>query len=179
MSLVRKKGYDAITVADICEAAQIRRSTFYSHYAGKDDLKRRGLEHLRKSLFEHQKKALVTSDHIGERRLAFSLPMFEHARDHIDAYRALVGTRGGKVALDTIRKILADLFREELTAKAGEQSANAMPRELAVQIVLGVYMTVLTWWLDGGARLPPDQVDAMFRRLVTKGLFFDMRPTAR
>ncbi|CAN7492185.1 hypothetical protein [Pararhizobium sp. LjRoot238] len=31
------------------------------------------------------------------------------------------------------------------------------------------YMAVLTWWLDGGTKLPPDQIDAMFRRLVTEG----------
>src|SRR5260370_5781387 len=82
MSLVRKKGYDAITVADICETANVRRSTFYGHYASKDDLKRSGLEHLRRALFEHQGNALTTSDHVGDRRLAFSLPMFEHAREH-------------------------------------------------------------------------------------------------
>jgi hypothetical protein len=27
-------------------------------------------------------------------------------------------------------------------------------------------MAVLTWWLDGGAKLPPKRMDAMFRRLV-------------
>jgi hypothetical protein len=97
--------------------------------------------------------------------------MFEHAREHIEAYRALVGTRGGEVALGTICEILSDLFRKELSSNAREGSADAMPRELVVQIVVGAYMTVLTWWLDGGAQLPPDQIDAMFRRLATKGLF--------
>jgi hypothetical protein len=29
---------------------------------------------------------------------------------------------------------------------------------------------VLTWWLDGGAKLPPQQIDAMFRRLATEGI---------
>jgi hypothetical protein len=30
--------------------------------------------------------------------------------------------------------------------------------------------TVLTWWLDGGAKLPPKRVDAMFRRFATEGI---------
>jgi hypothetical protein len=97
--------------------------------------------------------------------------MFEHAREHIEAYRALVGTRGGEVALGAIREILSDLFRKELSANAGEKPADAMPRELVIQIVVGTYMTLLTWWLGGGAKLPPDRIDAMFRRLATKGLF--------
>jgi hypothetical protein len=31
-------------------------------------------------------------------------------------------------------------------------------------------MSLLTWWLDGGAKLAPDRVDAIFRALATKGL---------
>jgi hypothetical protein len=29
---------------------------------------------------------------------------------------------------------------------------------------------VLTWWLDRGAKLPPQEVDVIFRRLVMQGL---------
>jgi hypothetical protein len=31
-------------------------------------------------------------------------------------------------------------------------------------------MAVLTWWLDGGAKLPPRQMDAVFRRLAIEGI---------
>jgi hypothetical protein len=31
-------------------------------------------------------------------------------------------------------------------------------------------MAVLIWWLDSGAKLPPERVDAMFRRLTTSGV---------
>jgi hypothetical protein len=50
-----------------------------------------------------------------------------------------------------------------------------MPGELAVQIVVGAYMTLLTWWLEAGARLPPHRMDALFRRLATKGLFHEQQ----
>src|SRR5712671_6852532 len=89
-SLILKKGYEAITIQDICAEANVGRSTFYAHYTSKDDLKRSGFEHLRKQLLDHQRAALAASDNAGDRSLAFSLPMFEHAREHIDLYRALV-----------------------------------------------------------------------------------------
>jgi hypothetical protein len=95
--------------------------------------------------------------------------MFEHARDHIDLYRALVGTRGGTVSLGQIRQILSDLVRNEF-ATIGKNSADSIPRELIVQYVVGAYMPVLTWWLDGGAKLPPKRIDAMFRRLAAGGI---------
>jgi hypothetical protein len=90
--------------------------------------------------------------------------MFEHARDHRDHYRALVGGRGG---LGTIRQILSDLVRDELAATAHKKSENIIPGELVVQYVVGAYMAVLTWWLDGGAKLSPQRIDAMFRHLAT------------
>jgi AcrR family transcriptional regulator len=170
ISLILEKGYDAITVDDICNAANVGRSTFYAHYTSKDDLRRSGLEHLRKELVDRQKDALAKSGNIRDRSLGFSLAMFEHARDHIDLYRALVGGRGGAIALGTIRHMLSGLIRNELAATVDKKSADVIPRELVVQYVVGSFMAVMTWWLDGGAKLPPGQIDAMFRRLATEGI---------
>ena len=114
---ILKKGYEAITITDICDAANVGRSTFYAHYTSKDDLKRSGLEPLRRLLVDRQK-----SGEIRDRSFAFSLPMFEHARDHRDHYRALVGGRGGTVSLGTIRQILSDLVRDELAAAVKENN---------------------------------------------------------
>ncbi|MGH8222839.1 MAG: TetR/AcrR family transcriptional regulator [Woeseiaceae bacterium] len=170
ISLIPGKGYEAITVKDICEAANVGRSTFYAHYRSKDDLKRSGLEHLRRRLIEQQRQALATPGRASDRNFGFSLVMFEHARDHKDLYRALVGSRGGVVALGTIRQILSDLVLDELAATGDENSADGVPRELVVQYLVGAYMSVMTWWLDSGAKLPPRQIDAMYRRLANHGI---------
>jgi AcrR family transcriptional regulator len=169
-SLILKKGYEAITIKDICDTANVGRSTFYAHYTSKDDLKRSGLEPLRRLLVDRQREALARPGDVRDRSLGFSLAMFEHARDHRHHYRALVGGRGGTVALGTIRQILSDLVRGELAATVDKNSPDPIPRELVVQYVVGAYMAVLTWWLDGGAKLPPQGVDAMFRHLATEGI---------
>lgn len=166
LALVVEKGYDAVTVEDICRAANVGRSTFYAHYADKDDLHRSGLETLRQQLAAHA----AERDHGGgvsaERLLAFSLPMLEHAREHLDLYRALAGSRGGAAAVETIRDILQSQVRAELPREAGGDAL----RELTVQHLVGAYLAVLTWWLDGGAKQAPEQVDAAFRRLAISGL---------
>jgi AcrR family transcriptional regulator len=169
-SLILKKGYEAITIQDICDEANVGRSTFYAHYTSKDDLKRKGFEHLRKQLVDRQRAAQAAPGDIKDRNFGFSLTMFEHARDHIDLYRALVGGRGGTVSLGQIRQILSDLVRNEFAAPVGNNSGDTIPRELVVQYVAGAYMAVLTWWLDGGAKLPPKRIDTMFRRLATEGI---------
>jgi AcrR family transcriptional regulator len=170
ISLILEKGYEAITVDDICAAANVGRSTFYAHYTSKDDLRRSGLEHLRKELVDRQKDALAKPGDIKDRSLGFSLTMFEHAHDHIDLYRALVGGRGGAIALATIRQILSDLVRNELATTVDKKSSDVIPREVVVQYVVGAFMAVMTWWLDGGAKVPARRIDAMFRRLATEGI---------
>lgn len=38
MELVKEKGYNQVTVSDICKKSDINRNTFYLHYLDKDDL---------------------------------------------------------------------------------------------------------------------------------------------
>ena len=98
------------------------------------------------------------------------MTLFEHARDHLSHYQALAVGRGSAVAFATIRESLSYLVRRELAATDDEGSAHAVPREVAVQFVVGAYMAVLAWWLDGGAKLPPKAIDTMFRSLLTGGV---------
>jgi AcrR family transcriptional regulator len=157
MSLMLERRYDAITVKAICAAADVGRSTFYEHYAGKDDLKRDGLERMRHELTEQAANDRET------KLLAFTRPMFDHAREHLEHYRSLAGSRAGAVVLERIRQTIGGLVRREL----GSASADS---EIAVQYVVGAYMSVLTWWLDDGAKQAPASIDSAFRRLVSSGM---------
>ncbi|NKN10588.1 TetR/AcrR family transcriptional regulator [Rhizobium laguerreae] len=169
VSLILRKGYDAVTVEDICEAADVGRSTFYAHFTGREDLKRSSLDdHLRVMLIARQRQAMTASGDAEDRKLAFALGMFEHARDHMDLYRALVRGRGGAIAFDQIRDILCDLVRAEIPANRDVNSSP--PREFIVEFIVGAFLAVLTWWLDGGAKLPPERVNEMFRSLATQGM---------
>jgi AcrR family transcriptional regulator len=158
MFLIRRKPYDAITIREICAAADVGRSTFYAHYRSKDDLKRHGLEQLRSHLAEARSTGMTGA------RFAFSLPMFEHARAHLEDYRALKRNRGGRVALGRIREILSERVRLEMgTQGAGRSDVQA---ELIQECLVGAYLAMLIWWLDRGAREAPVAMDAMFQRLA-------------
>ena len=169
VELILKKGYEAMTVQEICDTANVGRSTFYAHYTGKDDLRRKSFEHLRKLLSERQATVRDPAEGRAAPLLAFSLTLFQHAKEYLPLYRALVGTRGGAIGLGTLRKILCDLVNSELE-RTVTSVATEIPRELTVQYVVGAYMATLTWWLDRGAKLPPERIDAMFRSMVSAGI---------
>jgi AcrR family transcriptional regulator len=166
MSLILRKGYEATTIQDIIDEADVGRSTFYGHYTGKEDLLRKGFQILRRELAEAQRAARSMTDGPRDEPLGFSLAMFEHVVVYTDVYLALVGGRGGVVAISELRKVLSEFVGKELSAARDD----AVSRELVVQFVVGALMTVLTWWLERRPGLTPSQADAMFRRLVLNGI---------
>jgi AcrR family transcriptional regulator len=167
MSLILRKGYEAITVQDIIDEADVGRSTFYAHYAGKEDLLQSGFQTLRAELTEAQRTARAKVDGSRDEPLGFSLAMFEHAAGYTDVSRALVGGRGGVVAINEIRRILSEIVKKELS---GVRHDEMVPQEVRVQFVVGAFLTVLTWWLERRPQLTPSQVDTIFRRLVIRGI---------
>lgn len=93
----------------------------------------------------------------------------------------MAGTRGGSIALARIRQILCELVSHEIEVEAIDPSTEKVPREFAVEFVVGAYLAVLTRWLERGARRSPEQMDRFSRRLVMQGpgLGVDQKQLAR
>ena len=163
MELIIRKDYESITVQDLLDEADVGRSTFYAHYAGKDELLRRGFEQLRAEL-----QASIADGKSSDNSppLAFSLAMFAHADRFKVIYRALVGSRGNAIVLAEIRRVLLELLQPELELIADEE----LPRELTGRYLVDAFQSVLTWWLERRPELTPVSVDALFRRLVVPSL---------
>lgn len=159
IALMMEKGYEAATVQDIIDRANVGRATFYAHFADKETLLSSRLEDLRKLLLEHQRRAPA---------LGFSLAMLEHASSHLRLYQAIIGRDSGAFVLQRIHRTIAELAAKDVQALGFRGTAEE--RSLAGEYIAGAFMAVLTWWLDHGAKQSPPEVDNMFRRLILKGL---------
>jgi len=166
IALVLERGYEAVTIKDIVDRADVSRSTFYVHYKSKEDLLTGGIEDLRALLMAHQRAALDANTGVAERSLGFSLALFEHAQTYRDIYRVLVGERGSAIIMNRMRALLADLVGRDLAAIAPRSDMSGVPRSAVVQFVVGALMSLLAWWMDRKADVAPAEVDAIFRRLT-------------
>jgi len=160
IAVVTEKGYERTTVQDIVDRANVGRATFYAHFADKETLFHSRLEDLRSFIIEQHRHSPT--------RLGFSLVLLEHARGNVALWRAIAGRESGAFAIQRIHRLIADVAAIDVQAHAFK--GTALQRELAAEYIAGAFMAVLTWWLDRGARLPPADVDALFRRLVLAGL---------
>jgi AcrR family transcriptional regulator len=166
MTLILEKGYEAVTIQDIIDRANVGRSTFYAHFLDKQQLLLSGFEQLRVELAQQQHAAVDVS---GERRLGFSLAMFEHACSYRPVWRALIGTQGGAVVRKQMQQMLTDLVREELAALAPRAAAQ-IPLEIVVQYTVSAFMGLLMWCADHDIPDTPTQIDAFYQQLTMPGV---------
>jgi len=157
--LVARKPYDAIQVEEICAEAGVARSTFYAHYTGKDDLKRRGLDHLDREI-----AAAASAD---APPFAFAKTLFEHARAHRDHIGALAGGRGDEVARTRLREIVSANVRRDLGARSRCFRGDLGPQ---VAIAVAAFIGLLDWWLEEGGDRTAEDMAALFRETATRGL---------
>lgn len=161
ISLMIEQGYEETTVQQIIDRANVGRATFYAHFPDKRALLDSRLESLQAMLAAERPKQAPC-------RLGFSLAMLDHARSHLPLYRSIVHRESGGFVLAKIRSIVAELVSDDF--KSLGVSRQSEQRDLAVQFVTGAFMSVLTWWMSRGAKIPQQEIDDLFHRLVMPGL---------
>jgi AcrR family transcriptional regulator len=171
ISLIVEKSYEVITVQDIIDRANVGRSTFYTHYVGKQDLLRAGLKHLKEQLLAHQKAARTMKGPSKHRVFAFSAALFEHVDSYRPVYHAIVGRQSGTIVMSELRAQLAELVQNDLKTLSPKDRSTDVPHNALIHFVVGALLSVITWWLDERSKLSPAEANAVFRRLTLPSIF--------
>lgn len=149
--LVIERGWDDLSVKDICDAADVGRSTFYEHFAGKEDLLTSGFADLGAHLRAPGERPAGTV-------LRFVHPLFAHALGSRPLFRALVGKTSGHVVERRFRSLVLALVAEEL----GREEDDAR-----VRFISGGVLELLVAALElRDARV--DDLDATAQRLAAR-----------
>ena len=170
LSLIREKGFEALTVQEIIDRANVGRATFYAHFDNKDDLLLSGFDEFRASLKAGQRDALSYGRNVEDRVFAFSHEIFSHTNEYRDVFRAMVGKRSGAALQRLLHKLLVDLVREDVKQTVTRAGNDSVPAEAVVQFMAGALFGLLMWWMDGRPRLSVPEVNALFRRLAVPAL---------
>jgi AcrR family transcriptional regulator len=170
VELILERGYEAITIQEIIDRANVGRSTFYAHYLDKQQLLRDNLSELGAILARQQEAVAVRRGGLAQGQFAFSLGMFEHAGSHAQLYQAMVGKQSGALVMREISQLLSDLVRAELAAVAPPGLQGSIPQEVMVQYVVSAFVGLLVWWLEAGMVCSVAEVDQMFQALTTPGV---------
>ena len=108
VTLILERGWDAITVRDVCEHADVGRSTFYVHYADKESLLLSGFDELQSALSELAKTT--------RQPFAFIEPLLTHALENERIFRAVVGRQSGHQVQWRFRDMVVSLLLVEVAS---------------------------------------------------------------
>jgi len=143
-------------VQDICARADVGRSTFYAHFADKEEVLLYGFEEVERDLRQAAKAGPDTTP------LRFVRGLLEHAQGYRQLYRALVGKRSGQVVQNRLRQLVTGLVRDELSARARPGALL----DAAVLYVAGGFFQLFASWFDSRSPAPLDAIEAQAQLLT-------------
>jgi AcrR family transcriptional regulator len=163
VQLIAERGWDDIAVQDVCERANIGRSTFYSHFSNKDALLVGSLEDLRGELRRRADahRGLGGAGHAsGSPRFRFALGLIEHAHEQRKLFRCIVGRRSGYVVQQRFREMVIRLVADELPSTTGN-----LPRAAAARWLAAGFVELVAWWVEQRSPMPPGDLATLFDEL--------------
>ena len=165
IAVILEKGFEAATVQDVIDRANVGRSTFYAHFQDKEDLLLSGFEHLWAEFEKH----LTAASSNNEGPWDLSLSMFQHAESQRRLYKAMAGKQGGNIALTYIQKYLSGYLTDHLKQQLAKRKKGFPPEILSYHIASS-FISLLTWWLDNDSTYSAEQMNDFYRQLVEPGV---------
>ncbi len=163
--LILDKGYEAVTVQNIIDRADVGRSTFYAHFLDKDDLLMAIFSDLEIPAPD------ATAWRPEDPAFGWTLELFRHFGAGKRVFRAVAGSQSGALARRETTKWLESLARSELSRLRIPPKLEPMKLEIVVSFLVGTFIGFMDWWVrEENEQLSPEVVDRAFRSLVLPGV---------
>lgn len=169
IELVMAKGYDAITIHDITEHADLSRATFYLHYRDKDELLVSTLESMFDELVLMMEQTLIDDPDLLYSE-GPSLFAFHHVQEYSDLYKALLGEKGVAYVIYREMHYLASVAERQLTSYFEGREPPPVPIPILAQHLGGSLFTMILWWLENDLPYSPEYMANTYRQLAIPGV---------
>ena len=138
LGLLHRKSYEAITVQEIIDLADVGRSTFYAHFETKEAL----LEELCQELFQHT--FLERPD--GKDLFEATAHIFYHFRKNQDRIATLLLAKN--TYFINRLKIELEHYLFPLIQEKGLMNKTRLPQDFLKNHVTATFVETVSWWLQ-------------------------------
>lgn len=170
IALILEKGYEAVTVQDITDRADLNRGTLYLHYRDKQDLLLKSSADAHEELiakFTPIAPNSLSLDH-AERHLTL---VFEHVAANADFYRVMLGDHGVAAFSKRLREVVAQVGLMRLDQLSRLRPVRAVPPELIAGYAGGAIIGVVEWWLQHNFPMSPAVAARETLHLIVRGVY--------
>lgn len=173
--LIKEKGYEAVTVENITERANIGRTTFYQHYRDKEDLYLEGFESRLIELVG-EVTTMPLMKWFMESNGAFVRSIFETVQQDADFFRIVTQENTNNVYnrfREIVIKVADKLIEGAMQYRSGELP-NIVPMDYIINFYTGAIWASIVWWVENdfnpSAGEMTDNFRTMFLPSVLAGL---------
>jgi AcrR family transcriptional regulator len=168
--LIREKPYEDIVVKEILNRANVGRSTFYTHFADKDELLLSCIHDILRSAQMGgwgRATAKPQTDIVW-----FSLPILEHIERHRRTGQATMGPRGRWAVHEHLQHAIIELIEDEVRTalRRSSRTGRHVSPDLLVRWIASTFVLVLNWWVESDSPLSAREADGVFRALIEPSL---------
>ncbi len=164
--LLKQKPVNKITVREICDRAEINRSTFYKHYLDCYDL----LEKLKEETLVKLDGLMAGME--GSGTMPALLSILEAMKNNANTFKLIAQKEGGG---EFARKAVQRCYQylEPYLTISSKREWDEGQKERACAFLVGGISGVIEQWMQWGCKEPPEQIAAAIMDLseiVTAGL---------
>lgn len=168
IELIGERTYDAITIQEIADRANVGRTTFYLHYSTKDDLFMNCHEAI---VTEFLSKPLFSHPLSHEELLSPNVPLvktaaFRHLEEARTRLNSIFQGKDGSLILRRIRDLSAQKIEANLRAVFTETDSTT-PFEVLANYLAGAQIALVQWWLEKRRSHTPEKMAQTLHRLQT------------
>jgi AcrR family transcriptional regulator len=156
ITLALEKGYDAVTIKDITERADISYSTFFRRYPDKDK------DALLMGILENTVNEL--GELVGGSKSAEmgGTVLFRHVADNQSLYRVLLGGLNSSAVVQKVQQMTV----EALLRDPDLHSDTFIPPEIAANHIAASTLALVKWWLDNNMPYAPERMGTIYAALI-------------
>lgn len=158
-----EKEYEAISVQDITDRADLGRATFYLHYKDKDELLLSMLEGLYDELVTRI-ETQIAADHFKTPPIQL---VFEHAAENKDLYKVVLSGAGKTAVLTRTRDYIVTLLVKFMQTLGNPPQ---IPLEVTAVYLAGAQMHLIGWWLEKNMPYSIEEMVRMYQGLTLHGV---------
>jgi AcrR family transcriptional regulator len=165
VALIHEKPIEDVTVQDVLERASVGRSTFYLHFRDKNDLLLSQLEK-----FLEMMSTSLSMRKEESHRIVPVAELFAHIENQKKLYRILGDAGRLNDFFDLAQGYFARGIEQRLTESRRLSKLPQPEMGARASALAGSLLLLLRWWLDRGAKEPPQAMDELFHRMAWNGL---------
>lgn len=168
LELIVEEGYDAITIQEIADRADVNRATFYLHFSSKEAL-------LLAALRERFDELVAMMDAVAPTEPpwsneAYDRLLFDHVAEHAALYRVLLGDHGLGLVIHQVIAYIAQVIDRDLREQMPVGAQLDAPTPVVSHFYAGAIFALIKWWLEQDMPLSAAEMAKLSDRLCTEGV---------